>query len=214
MDSKKYFTTGGMPVTGQKKAMFPRWVSVVASENPASLNGMIDVFVHFSLWIVVLVLEIMFFVKCKHTAFLFDSMMCADSLYVVIGDEWHTASGGASAVNPVPFQYAAASLSMVVVAMTVQISLTVLYILNVIESTPERLDPYLLTLINAPLNVSMIFTLVANLFATDIKSDIVTDGWRTVSIVLIIFKTMLMAHLKINSDQIGSKADARRIDHD
>ena len=76
MDSKKYFTTGGMLVTGQKKAMFPRWVSVVASENPASLNGMIDVFVHFSLWIVVLVLEIMFFVKCKHTAFLLDSMMC------------------------------------------------------------------------------------------------------------------------------------------
>jgi hypothetical protein len=129
---------------------------------------------------------------------------------VVIGDDWHTPSGGQSAVNPVPFQYAAASLSMVVVAMTVQIALTLLYITHVIESTPERLDPYLLTLINAPLNVSMIFTLVVILFATDIHSATISDGWRTVSIVLIIFKTMLMAHLKINSDQIGSKADARR----
>lgn len=100
---------------------------------------------------------------------------------------------------------------MVVIAMTVQIALTFLYMINVIESTTDRLDPYLLTLINGPLNVSMIFTLVVILFATDINSATIDDGWRTVSIVLIIFKTMLMAHLKINSDQIGSKADARRM---
>lgn len=59
-------------VDGHEKATFPRWVSVVAHEEPNSVSGIVEALIHFTLWIVVLVLEIMFFVKCKHAAFLFN----------------------------------------------------------------------------------------------------------------------------------------------
>ena len=79
------------------------------------------------------------------------------------------------------------------------------------EPIRGRLDAYLISFMSGPLKVSLIFTLMVVLFATDITASTVTDQWRTRSIILITFKMMLINHLQVNFDQIGSESDSTRM---
>lgn len=162
---------------------FPKFFSAAANRSISAPSSKMDILVHLSLWIVVLIFEILFFMKC---------------------DDWHKAADANTLpVNSVPFQYAAASLSLVVIAMTTTLVLLALTLGKVIDITHP--DAYLNTLMTGPVSVSLIFTIIVVLFAIDINASIVTDQWRTRSIILITFKSMLVTHIKYNFDNSRAK---------
>lgn len=189
--SNKYDATGGQEqrdaamkliksanegITEDQQKWFALF-SVSGYRNSQSPSSILDMLVHLALWIVVLVFEIMIFVKT---------------------DDWRT-----TAANAVPFPYALASLVLLSVSMGTMVLLTILTSWNWVKlDRGHPVDAYLVNLIAGPLKLSMLFTLIVVIFATDIATS--TEEWRGRTIVLITFKSLLMTQLDINLQKIAN----------
>lgn len=173
-----------------------RWFalfSVSGYHDPQAMSSKLDMLIHLALWIVVMVFEIMMFVKADD----WHKLVQASSAN---GTGVFDPSEPPAAANAVPFPYALASLVLLSTSMGTMILLTILVSWFIDINSGHSVDTYLVTLINGTLKLSMLFTLIVVIFATDMATS--TDEWRGRTIVLITFKSLLMTQLSNNIQKI------------
>ena len=159
-------------------AMFPRIVSAALVEDAeysrsASWSSYFDLILHICFWIFAYTMEILVFVDVDKMANPTDTSLDA---------------------NKVPFNYAAASLSLMTVSLAALVFVTLYHIFG--PKISGMLDAYLVTFIVAGVKISFLFVVLISAFATNFKEA--TDEWRMRTILSMISKGYLIQQLTNN----------------
>lgn len=189
----------GYKTTGDNKGPpFPPIVSVAAVLEYKDPNGaktffsmspttMLDVIFHLTLWVFAYVMEIL--------------------VWLDVEDMRDNPPNG-TMPNPVPFLYATSSFSLLTISFSF---LLIVWLIHICSgyALQDHLDSFIVTTIVAPVNLSLLFTLIIAIFATPFTTY--ADEWRMRTILCIIAKGFLSSQLQNNLRQIGSVADRESV---